>query len=359
MKRAKSTPSVVLQNSVLIPSESQLQEVLHLIHTARHRAFAAVNTELVDLYWKIGNVISRKIALSEWGEGVIPHLALRIQRDFPNLRGFTRANLFRMRQFYETYQDDKKVVALLRQLPWTHHMIVLGRCKIPEERQFYLRMAIKEQWSSRQLERQFRAGLFERALTSPPKVAPLLRQRLETRQEVFKDSYIVEFLDLPDGHSEADLHRGLVNNLKDFLIELGRDFCFVGSEYPLQVGKRDFSIDLLFFHRGMNCLVVFELKIDEFQPEHLGKLGFYLEAIDKTVRKPHENPPMGILLCASKDHEVVEFALSSTASPAMVAEYRTKLPDKNLLRKKLHEFYMLSKMGEYSGNRSATRKFKS
>ena len=158
---------------------------------------------------------------------------------------------------------------------------------------------------------------------------------------VFKDSYLVEFLDLPAGHAEADLHRGLLHRLKDFLIELGRDFCFVGSEYPLQVGNRDFALDLLFFHRGLNCLVAIELKVGRFEPEYLGKLGFYLEALDRDVKKPHENPAIGLLLCASKDDEVVEYALSRSLSPALIAEYQTQLPDKKLLQAKLHEFYQL------------------
>jgi hypothetical protein len=159
---------------------------------------------------------------------------------------------------------------------------------------------------------------------------------------IFKDTYLLEFLDLPPEHSEADLQRGLVEKLKQFLIELGRDFCFVGSHYPLQVGGRDFEIDLLFFNRALNCLVAFELKIEEFQPAHLGQLEFYLEALDRDVRKPHEGPSIGVLLCATKDHEVVEYALSRVASPALVAEYQTRLPDKKLLQSKLHEFYELA-----------------
>jgi len=162
---------------------------------------------------------------------------------------------------------------------------------------------------------------------------------------VFKDSYLVEFLELPGEHSENDLHHGLVNRLKDFLIELGLDFCFVGSEYPVQVGNRDFALDLLFFHRGLNCLCAIGLKVGRFEPEHLGKLNFYLEALDRDVRKPHEGPSIGLLLCASKDSEVVEYALSRSLSPTLVAEYQTQLPDKKLLQAKLHEFYALTEMG--------------
>ena len=192
------------------------------------------------------------------------------------------------------------------------------------------------------MQRQLAEALFERTVLSPAKLSPVVRELHPDAAEVFKDSYLVEFLDLPRDHSEADLQRGLVEKLKQFLIELGRDFCFVGSQYPLQVGGRDFALDLLFFNRALNCLVAFELKIDEFQPEHLGKLEFYLEALDRDVRKPHERPSIGVLLCATKDHEVVEYALSRAMSPALVAEYQTRLPDKKLLQAKLHEFYELA-----------------
>jgi len=167
---------------------------------------------------------------------------------------------------------------------------------------------------------------------NPPKVSPAVRQNHPDAVSIFKDAYSVEFLDLPQGHLETDLHRGLLGRLKDFLIELGRDFCCVGSEYPLQVGGRDFALDLLFFHRGLNCLVAIELKVTRFEPEYPGKLAFYLEALDRDVKKAHERPSIGVLLCASKDDEVVEYALNRTLSPALIAEYQTQLPDKKLLR---------------------------
>jgi predicted nuclease of restriction endonuclease-like (RecB) superfamily len=247
-----------------------------------------------------------------------------------------------MRQFYEAYRGNEIVSAVLTQIPWTHNLIILSQSKRAEEREFYLRMAIQEKWSSRELERQFKAALFERSMTQPAKVSAVLRQTHPTALSVFKDAYMLEFLGLPGGHGEADLHRGLVQRLKDFLGELGRDFCFVGSQYPVQVGNRDFALDLLFFHRGLNCLVAFELKVGRFEPEYLGKLGFYLEALDRDERKPHESPAIGVLLCASKEDEVVEYALNHSLSPAMVAEYQTRLPDKQLLQAKLHEFYALN-----------------
>lgn len=324
----------------ILISQDDFTEITQLIAAARQRAVQAVNTTLIELYWQVGQTISRKIEQAEWGDGVVEQLAEHLARNQPGLRGFTRSNLFRMRQFYEAYRGDEKVSALLRQLPWTHNLIILNQSKRPEEREFYLRLAIREKWSSRELERQFKTALFERTVLSPAKVSAVLSQIHPDALSIFKDSYLVEFLDLPQGHAEADLHRGLLQRLKDFLIELGRDFCFVGSEYPLQVGGRDFALDLLFFHRGLNCLVAIELKVGRFEPEYLGKLGFYLEVLDRDVKKSHEQPAIGVLLCASKDVEVVEYALSRSLSPALIAEYQTQLPDKALLQAKLHEFYL-------------------
>lgn len=326
--------------STTVIHQDDFSEITQLITSARQRAVQAVNTTLIELYWQVGQTISHKIAQAEWGDGVVAQLAEHLARTQPGLRGFTRPNLFRMRQFYETYQADVIVSPLVRQLPWTHNLIILNQSKRPEEREFYLRLAIRERWSKRELERQFKTALFERTVLNPVKVTPLVTQIHPAALSIFKDSYLVEFLDLPESHAEADLQRGLLQRLKDFLIELGRDFCFLGSEYPLQVGGRDFALDLLFFHRGLNCLVAIELKVGRFEPEYLGKLGFYLEALDRDAKKPHEQPAIGVLLCASKDDEVVEYALSRSLSPALIAEYQTQLPDKALLQAKLHEFYL-------------------
>lgn len=320
-------------------------EVVTLIERARARALLAVNTTLIDLYWTIGGIISRKLAAAEWGDGVVAQLAGHIARQHPGLRGFTRPNLFRMRQFFEAYPEAAIVSPLVRQIPWSHHLIILGQSKRAEEREFYLRMAAQERWSRRELERQIGTALFERAVLTPVQTSAALTTQHPESDRVFRDAYVVEFLCLPPDHLEADLHRGLLARLREFLIELGRDFCFVGSEYPLQVGKQDFALDLLFFHRGLNCLVAIELKVGRFEPEHLGKLSFYLEALDRDHRKARENPAIGLLLCASKDDEVVEYALSRTASPALIAQYQTQLPDKALLQAKLHEFYLQNDVG--------------
>lgn len=338
-------PTKPTKGKVLIrrkPSRADFDQVLSLIDAARKRAVAVVNTALIDLYWSIGEHISRRIAEAAWGQGAVEELAEYIQKRQPGISGYSAQNLWRMRQFYDTYHDQPILSTLLRELSWSHNLHIVSKCKTQQEREFYLRIAAREHWSSRELDRQISGALFERSILSPPKLAAVLRESHPEAINIFKDSYLVEFLQLPAGHSEADLHTGLVEHLRRFIIELGRDFCFIGSKYRIQVGNRDFEIDRLFFNRALNALVAIELKIDEFQPEHLGKMGFYLEALDRQMRKSHERPAIGLLLCATKDNEVVEYAMSRSVSPALVAEYATKLPDKQLLEAKLHEFYMLA-----------------
>lgn len=316
-------------------------EIAQLIQSRRKRALQAVNTELVSLYWEVGKILSGNVASEGWGKKTIEDLASYLHNTQPDLKGFNRRGLYRMKQFYETYPGEI-VSPLVTQLSWTHNLLIMSQSKSEEERQFYLQMAEREKWSKRELDRQLKGALFERVALSSPKLATVLREIQPQAVSIFKDSYLVEFLDLPEDHSELDLHQGLIQNLRKFLTELGRDFCFIGSEHTVQVGNQDFSLDLLFFHRELNALVAIELKVGRFEPEHLGKLNFYLEALDRDVRKPHENPSIGLLLCASKDDEVVEYALSRSLSPALVAEYQTKLPDKKLLQAKLHEFLTMS-----------------
>ena len=322
--------------------DADFAEVVQLIASAREKVYRSVNTELIELYWSVGDYVSQKIRAEAWGKGTVSLLANYIQLRQPGLRGFSAQNIWRMRKFFEFYCGNAILSPLVRELPWTQNLIILSQSKRLEENEFYLRMAIKERWSKRELERQFNTALFARIVLNPIKVSPVVTQMYPDALNVFKDSYVVDFLNLPQEHSEADLHQGLLGKLKHFLLELGRDFCFVGSEFPVQVGKQDFALDLLFFHRGLNALVAIELKVDRFSPAHLGQLNFYLEALDRDHRKAHENPAIGVLLCASKDDEVVEYALSRSLSPAMIAKYQTQLPDKKLLQAKLHEFYLLN-----------------
>lgn len=319
--------------------KDQFSDIIQIIKNARNKAIKAVNSELISLYWNIGKYISKKVELSEWGQSVVRELAQYIQANEPEIKGFSDKNLWRMKQFYEAYREFPKVSALLREISWSHNLSIFSRCKSIEEREFYIKLTKQENYSFRELERQISSSLFERTMIGNSKLSTVLRQNNPDITNTFKDSYVFDFLNLPDLHSENDLQKGLIKQMKDFILELGKDFLFVGEEYRVQVGSSDFYIDLLFYHRGLQCLVAFELKADKFKPEHLGKLNFYLEALDRDVKKVNENPSIGILLCKDKDNEVVEYALSRSLSPTMVAEYKTQLPDKNLLQQKLHELF--------------------
>ncbi len=317
--------------------QPQFTEVFTLIKNAQQKVISTTNQELIKLYWVIGKYTSDRLSTSEWGQKTIEQLAAFIQTQEPGIKGFERRNLERMRQFYETYPEI--TTALRTQLSWTHHRIIMSRCKTETERLFYLELAATERYSTRELDRQINSGIFERTCLADAK----LPQTSHTKSlaGIFRDSYVLDFLNLPPSHSEDDLKTALVACLRDFILELGRDFTFLGQEYRLQVGNSDFFIDLLFFHRELQSLVAFELKVDKFQPSYLGQLEFYLEALDRDIQKPHENPSIGVLLCRDKDDEVVEYALSRSASPTVVAEYEIKLIPKEVLRRKLNEFYEL------------------
>jgi predicted nuclease of restriction endonuclease-like (RecB) superfamily len=319
--------------------DNRFTDIIQLIKQSRTNAIKAVNAELINLYWNIGEHISKKIEQSEWGDSVVTELANFIQTQEPEIKGFSDKNIWRMKQFYENYKDFPKLSTLLREISWSHNLAIFSRCKTVEEREFYLKLAKQENYSFRELERQISASLFERTMIGNSKLSTALRESNHDLTNTFKDRYVFEFLNLPEPHSESDLQRGLVRQMKNFILELGKDFLFIGEEYKLQVGNSDFYIDLLFYHRGLQCLVAFELKTDKFKPDHLGQLNFYLEALDRDVRKPNENPSIGVLLCKDKESEVVEYALSRSLSPTMVSEYKTQLPDKKLLQQKMHELF--------------------
>jgi predicted nuclease of restriction endonuclease-like (RecB) superfamily len=319
--------------------DKRFTDIIQLIKQSRTNAIRAVNAELINLYWNIGEYISNKIEQSEWGDAVVTELARYIQTNEPEIKGFSDKNLWRMKQFYETYKEFPKLSPVVREISWTNNTLIFSRCKTIEEKEFYLKLVKQENYSKRELDRQISASLFERTLIGNTKLSTAVRENNNDLANTFKDSYVFEFLNLPEPHSERDLRRGLVRQMKNFILELGKEFLFIGEEYKLQVGNSDFFIDLLFYHRGLQCLVAFELKADKFKPGHLGQLNFYLEALDRDVRKANENPSIGVLLCKDKDSEVVEYALSRSLSPAMVSEYKMQLPDKKLLQQKLHELF--------------------
>ena len=326
----------------LQPYNDQFRQVVNIIETARENAYKKVNEELILMYRDIGKFISEQSANAAYGDAFVQQLADFFEKNYPDLKGFNRRGLYRMKQFYELYKDEEKVSPLVTQLSWTNHLKIMSACKTMDERIFYMNMCIKDRLTKRELERQIDSGYYERYMLSQNPIAPAIGEAKKATGNIFLDTYVLDFLDVPDTVSEYDLQKSIIRNLKNFILEVGKDFTFVGEEYRVQVGNHDYFIDLLFYHRGLSCLVAFELKIGEFKPEYVGKVNLYLEALDREVKKENENPSVGVILCASKDDEVVEFALSRSLSPTMVSEYNLKLIDKALLQKKLKEYIELA-----------------
>ncbi|TAG56206.1 MAG: DUF1016 domain-containing protein [Cytophagales bacterium] len=323
-----------------IKNTSDFSSIVGLIKDAQYKSYQFVNATLVQLYYQIGKTVFDKISSGSWGDSVVKNLAQHIDNELPTLKGFNVRGLYRMKQFYETYYQSKIVSTVLTQISWSQHLALLSKTKTIEEKEFYITLVVNDKLSVRELERQIDSCYYERSNHKNLIVSSLLTQ-LETKY--FKDKYVLEFLNLPEKFSEKDLQKGIIENLKSFILEFGKGFAFVGNEYRIQVGNHDYYLDLLFYHRDLNCLVMIELKTEEFKPEFMGKMNFYLEALDRNVKKENENQSIGILLCKGKDTEVVEFAMARNTSPMMISEYETKLIDKKILLQKLHEFSELAK----------------
>ena len=317
-----------------------VDDLIQIIRQSRQNALRKVNEELINMYWRVGQYLSAESAKASFGDAYIDKVADEIQTAFPGIKGFNRRGLYRMKKFYEIYKDDEFVTTLLSQISWSNHLAIISKAKTQEERHFYIMLCIKENYSARELSRQIDSAYYERYVLSSGKLLPEPMKGL--KENPFLDSYVIEFLDLPSNFKETDLRKGLIRNMRDFILEVGKDFTFIDEEYRVQVGGEDYKIDLLFFHRGLQCLVAIELKIGRFKPEYISKMDFYLEALDRQKKKENENPSVGMILCAAKDDEVVEYAMSRTLSPLMVAEYQLQLPDKNVLQKKLQELLKIS-----------------
>ena len=315
----------------------QFTEIVELIASAKARAYQAVNKELVSLYWEIGRTVSANVAAKKWGKSVVQELASHIKKEQPNIRGFSAQNLWRMKQYYESYNANEKLSALTREISWTHNVVIFSSTETEQEREFYIRITQREKLSYRELERQINSSYYERTMLAETKLSALSRVLPQDITHTFKDSYVIELLHIQEGHKEKDLQKAITQNITQFLLEFGRDFAFMGAEYPLQVGNQDFAVDLMFYNRSLQCMVAIELKTEKFKPEHLGQLNFYLEALDRDVKKEYENPSIGILLCKGKDETVVEYALSRSLSATLVADYKTQLPDKEILQQKWAE----------------------
>jgi predicted nuclease of restriction endonuclease-like (RecB) superfamily len=321
--------------------ELDFSQVLNIIQEHRQKAYRKINEELVTMYYEVGQYLSTKLSTGEYGDGVISNIAAKIKEQYPTLKGFSKRGLYQMIQFYETYKDNEKVRPLAAQLSWTNNLLILRGTKSIEEKEFYIRMCIQNNYSKRELRRQIVSHYYERYMLSNgsalESLEPVVGEEDEPNTKIL-DQYSLELLDLPNNYKEKDLKSAIMSNLKDFILEIGKDFSFVGQEYRIQVGNRDFFIDLLFYNRAYSCLVAFELKIGEFEPEYLSKMNFYLEALDRQERKEGENPSVGIILCSSKNEVIVEYSLARSNSQTAISTYETKLIDKKLLQKKIIEY---------------------
>ncbi len=293
------------------------------VRAAQYAALKAVNTELVGLYWDIGRVLVERQAGDTWGKGVVQQLATDLQLAFPGVSGFSASNLWRMRAFFEAYQGLEKLAPLVREVGWSHNLVILERCSDALQREFYLRMTRKLGWSKNVLIHQIDNQSYEKSLLGQTNFDQALTPELRAQAKLaVKDEYTFDFLELGEAHSERELERALIGRIEDFLRAMGSMFAFMGSQYRLEVDGREFFIDLLLFHRRLRCLVAIELKVGEFQPEFVGKMQFYLAALDRQVRQADENPSIGIILCKEKSRTIVEYALHDANKPIGVATYQ-------------------------------------
>lgn len=300
-----------------------LTELKGQIHQAQQRAALAVNRELVSLYWRIGRDILTRQTEQGWGAKVIERLAHDLKTAFPEMKGFSRANLMYMRAFAQAWADGEIVQQAVGQLPWGHNLVLLAKLKAPEQRLAYAQRALQHGWSRTMLEVHIETRLLERegqAVTNFSKRLPA--PGTDLARQTLKDPYLFDFLELGEEAGEREIETALVQHITQFLLELGAGFAFVGRQVHLEVGGDDFFIDLLFYHLKLRCYVVIELKAEKFKPDHLGQLSFYLTAVDAQVKSEHDQPTIGLLLCKSKNKVVAEYALRDKNQPIGVAEYQ-------------------------------------
>lgn len=301
-----------------------LGQIKQRIRAAQYEALKAVNKELIALYWDIGKLITDRQQGQTWGKSIVKTLAKDLQLEFPGMSGFSSANLWRIKLFYETYVDNEKLAPMVREIGWTHNLIIMEKCKDDLEREFYIRMARKFGWTKNVLIHQIENQSYEKTLlnqTNFDQVVP--EQFLNQAKFAVKDEYTLSFLELADEHSERQLEQAILGRIEPFLREMGGMFAFVGSQYRLEVSDQEYFIDILLYHRRLKCLIAIDLKVGKFMPEYVGKMQFYLAALDDLVREEGETPSIGIILCKMKDKTIVEYALKDATKPIGVATYRT------------------------------------
>ena len=318
------------------------------VRQSQYEALKAVNTQLINLYWEIGKSISDKQSES-WGKAIVPALSKELQMEFSGIGGFPVGNLWLMAQFYNEYSEIEFLVPLVREISWTKHITILKKCKDNQERQFYILSTKKFGWSKNVLIHQIDNKTFEKYLLNQTNFDSTLPDTIKKQANLaIKDEYTFGFLNLEDEHSESELEHALLQNIRSFLMELGHNYTFVGNQYKVMVSDKEYFIDILLYHRQLQCLIAIELKIGEFLPEYKGKMEFYLSVLNDTIKLPHENEAIGIIICKTKDRTVVEYSLKKGNMPIGVATYKTStvLPKeyKNLLPGKVE---ITNKINQY------------
>jgi len=377
-------------NKIDTQIQTQFEQVHTIIDFHRSRALQTVNNETLLICWKVGKFVSERLKNSDWGSKVVTQLSEYLRTQAPDLKGYSRRNIYNMVNFYESYSssaffnlynslktaqkanneivqalsaqleiqqttdnkqdiivqfetaqltDENDLPKVLHFINWTNHVEILNSCSIPEERLFYILYAHKERFQLKELQRAIKTNTYAHIVKSENNQSKGMELAYPKSKYLFKDVAYLDFLGLPQKHTEKRLQKGILENMKDFILELGKDFLFMGQEYPLQVGDKTFKIDLLFYHRALQCLVAIELKVTEFEPAFLGQLEFYLEALDQDVKRSNENPSIGILLCKEANREIVKYALNRSLSPTLIAKYERELIPKEVLQQSLSEFF--------------------
>lgn len=300
-----------------------VQEIKTQIKKAQYRALQNVNKEQIQLYWNIGKIILERQLQYGWGKGIVEVLATELQKEFIGINGFSARNLWYMRNLYEQYYTSSLILQpLVAEIPWTHNILILEKCKDEHERFYYITMTKKFQWSKSLLVNAIDNNNYQNTLLSQTNFSETLEVDIaEDADLILKDEYTFDFLNLSEPYSEAQLEQAILSNIRNFLIELGGDFSFIGNQFPIKYDDKIYEIDLLLFHRELQCLVAIDLKIDEFKPEMAGKMNFYLSTLNKLIKKDHENPSIGVIICKSKNRTTVEFALQDVNKPIGVATY--------------------------------------
>lgn len=301
------------------------EQIKDQIYKSQYEALKAVNKELIALYTFIGSSIVERQEKYGWGKSVVENLSIDLQKEFPGAKGYSSSNLWRMRNFFVEYQSNEKLAPLVREIGWSHNIVILEKCKDDLEREFYMKMTKKYGWTKDVLIHQIEGNAYQHFLSNQTNFDKTLTEKYKHQAKLaVKDEYNFGFLEMSEDYSERELELSLIKNIRRFLLEMGGDFAFMGNQYRLQVGEEEFFIDLLLYHRRLKSLIAIELKTGKFKPEFAGKLQFYLTALNETVKTEDENPSIGIIICKSKDRTTVEYALKNTESPMGIAAYQIK-----------------------------------